>query len=386
MIEELAEGVTVVGTAHVAQSSVDAVEETIRRERPQKVLVELDQRRFEALQDPDSWQNTDIIEVIRQNKQHMFLLQLYLAAMQAQMGKETGVSPGGEMLKAIQVADEIGAEVVLVDRDVSITLRRGFGSMNFWQRLRLFWKVWMQILTPAEEGEEMDVEEMLETDAITRMTEEFAQFAPQIKTALIDERDEYMASHILEQAESGSVVAVVGAGHMAGIRRYHATRDTRPRQELDQPPKKKITVGKVLAFLIPLGVIGSFIYFGVTGDTQNLRDNLLIWIIANGTLAALGAIIARGHILSIITAFVAAPLTSLNPLLAAGWFAGLMEAKVHTPTVKDFQAIKGIETLREFWRNDVVRVLLVTALANLGSAIGTWIGLAEIIKSILGVS
>ncbi len=383
VIEELQPGVVVVGTAHVSQKSVEDVEATIRERQPEKVLVELDPKRYEALRDPDAWQNTDIIRILREKKQHLFLLQLYLANMQARMGRETGVAPGGDMLRAIQVAEDIGAEVVLIDRDVSITLKRGFGSMGFWQRTRLFWKVWMELLTPADGEKQPDIDDLLETDAVTAMTEEFARFAPAIKTALIDERDAYMASHIREEsAASGKLVAVVGAGHMAGIKRHLADNHSIDRDALDAPPRKRLTVGKVIGYGLPLFIIGAFVYLGVTGDFQALRENLLYWIIVNGVLSALGALLARGHILSAVVALVAAPLTSLSPALAAGWFAGATEAKMHTPTVSDFQAIKSIETMKDFYRNGVVRILLVTALANLGSVAGSWLGFAKIAQTL----
>ncbi|MGB1585915.1 MAG: TraB/GumN family protein [Thermoplasmatota archaeon] len=383
LIEELEQGV-IVGTAHVSAKSVQDVENTIRARQPQRVLIELDPRRFEAIQDPDRWRNTDIVQVLREKKQHLFLLQLYLANMQARVGRETGVRPGSEMLRAVEVAEEIGAEVVLIDRDVTITLKRGFGAMGFWQRLKLFWNVWADILTPSKE-EPMDVDAMLQTDAITAMTDEFARFAPVVKTALIDERDAYMASHIEAESAKGSLVAVVGAGHLPGIRR-HLAQGTKEidREALDQLPPKRFTVGKFLAYAVPLAILGAFGYAWQTGGFDELLANLKIWIFWNGLLAAVGAMLALGHPLSWIVAFIAAPITSINPLLAAGWFAGLTEAKVRTPKVADFEAISHIETLRGFWTNPVVRVLLVTALANVGSSIATYLAGYQIVQNLFG--
>ncbi len=391
VIEQPSDNIILVGTAHISQASVDEVEEAIRTHRPTRVLVELDPRRYDALKDPEAWQNTDVIQVLRQKKQHLFLLQLYLASMQAKMGRETGVAPGSEMLAAVQAADEVGAEVVLMDRDIGITLKRGFGSMGFWQRLRLFWRVWMEVLTPADKDQEpLDVDALLQTDAITQMTEEFARFAPVVKTALIDERDAYMAGHIHETGSAGhKLVAVLGAGHMPGILRHlKAENDIPDREGLDELPPPRLTVGKVLAFVIPVAILGAFGYLAYqgfqTGNWNDLREAGLAWILINGTLSALGAALALGHPLSILVAFVAAPITSLNPLLAAGWFAGLTEAKMRTPKVSDFQAIKHIETLGQFWRNGVVRVILVTALANLGSSVATWIAAGKIIDVLGG--
>lgn len=386
LIKTIQDGLVVVGTAHVSARSVADVEQTIRKHKPAKVLIELDERRYEALRDPERWQNTDIVEILRQKKQHMFLLQLYLANMQARVGRETGSKPGAEMMRAIEVADEIGAEVMLIDRDVGITLRRGFGAMGFFQRLRLFWNVWSEVLTPTKSDGTTDVDAMLETDAITAMTEEFAAFAPEIKNSLIDERDAYMATHIHEQHQrAGSVVAVVGAGHLPGIERHLAAAGDMPwRFHLDQEPAKKFQVGKLIAWVLPIAIIGAFVGLLAQGEYGALKEAVAWWVIVNGGLSALGAAIAFGHPLSIIVAFIAAPITSINPTLAAGWFAGLTEAKMRTPTVRDFQAIQAIETLRDFWRNGVVRIILVTALANVGSSIGTFVAGTKTFDLLLG--
>jgi pheromone shutdown-related protein TraB len=373
VIETLPGGVTVVGTAHVSATSVAEVEGTIRAQRPKQVLVELDPGRLKALRDPEAWQNTDIIQVIRQKKQHLFLLQLYLSAMQGSMGRETGVPPGTELLRAVEVAEEVGAEVVLIDREVAITLKRGFGAMGGWAKLRLFWNVMRQVLTPGQR-EPVDVEKLLEQDAITEMTEQFAKFAPVVKIALIDERDSFMASHIKERAAFGPLVAVVGAGHLAGIRRLlESPSRIPPREGLLTLPKKRVTFGRVFAYALPLILAAGLAYLLVTSQVEHLKSSLLAYILFTSIGAAAGAAIAFGHPLSILTAAVAAPTKIFHPVLASGWFAGLVEAKVRTPKVADFQAIKQIETLGEFWRNGVVRILLVTALTNLGAIVGNFL-------------
>lgn len=381
-----------VGTAHVAASSVAEVEQTIRGRRPAKVLVELDPRRLDALRDPEAWQRTDIVRIIREGKQHLFMLQLYLASVQAQMGRETGVAPGAELLRAVQVADEVGAEVVLIDRDIAVTLKRGFGTLGFWARMRLFYNLWAEVMTPAaaEQGK-LDVEGLLKSDAITQMTEEFARVAPSIKVALIDERDDYMASHIAEQAAvstaSGGVVAVVGAGHMAGIKARLAS-STPPtkatRVELDRPPAPRLTVGKVIGWAIPVAIVAFFVYLAITGQFALLREQALEFVLITGTLSALGCILALGHPVAVVVAFFAAPIGVLHPLLATGWFAGIAQAWLRKPTVADFQAIKQIETLRQFWANGVVRVLLVTALTNVGAMVSTAIVIPRLFQAAAG--
>jgi pheromone shutdown protein TraB len=389
VIETLRDGVVVVGTAHVSATSVAEVESTIRAQRPRKVLVELDPARLKALQDPDAWLNTDIFRILREKKHHMFLLQLYLAAMQAQMGRDTGVAPGSELLRAVQVADEVGAEVVLIDRDVGITLRRGFGAMGFWARLRLFWKFWTQLLTPAEEGPEPTVEDLLKNDAITQMTEEFAKFAPVIKTALIDERDDFMASHIVEQARLAGlegpaaadaatrgaaarprgIVAVVGAGHMAGIKARLADPARIPeRALLLQPPPRRFPLAMVLGLALPLALAVWLGYLALHGHAEQVVGFLYLWVFLHMALAGLGALLARGHPAAILTGALAAPITSILPVgVKSGWLAGLVQAKLRTPKVKDFQAIKHIQTFGQFWGNGIVKILTVTSLTILGS-------------------
>lgn len=371
VIETLPGGVTVVGTAHVSPTSVAEVEATIRAQRPRQVLVELDPARLKALRDPEAWQNTDIIQVLRQKKQHLFLLQLYLAAMQGSMGRETGVAPGTELLRAVEVAEEVGAEVVLIDREVSITLKRGFGAMGGWARLRLFWNVWMQIFTPGKGEGPVDVEKMLQQDAITEMTEQFARFAPVVKVALIDERDAFMASHIQERAPHGPLVAVVGAGHLAGIRSHlRSPASIPPRDGLLALPRKRFSVAKALAYALPLLIAGALAYYIINGQAEDFKNALLAYVLFTGIGAGLGATLALGHPISILVAAVAAPTKILHAPIASGWFAGFAEAKLRTPKVADFQSIKHIETFGEFWRNGVVRVLLVTALTNLGAMVG----------------
>jgi pheromone shutdown-related protein TraB len=387
LITAVGDRVVLVGTAHVSPTSVAAVEATIRERRPAKVLVELDPARLAALKDPEAWTKTDLFRVLKEKKQHLFLLQLYLAAMQAQMGRQTGVSPGAELLRAVEVADEVGAQVVLIDRDVRVTLKRGFASMGFWARLRLFWKVWVAVLTPVDkEAQPLDVEKLLETDAITRMTDEFAKFAPEIKVALIDERDAVMASHIAEESAASAVVAVVGAGHLAGIQRHLADPAAIPlRAPLLQPPRRRVGVGTILLFGLPVLFGAAIAWYLVNGRTAELLHHTESWIVLHAVLAGLGAALALGHPLAILTGAATAPFTSFLPTgLKSGWLAGLVQASRRKPTVGDFAAIKQIETFRAFWTNGVVRVLTVTAMTNLGSLVATWIVAAQVFGGVFG--
>jgi pheromone shutdown-related protein TraB len=245
--------------------------------------------------------------------------------------------------------------------------------MGGWAKLRLFWNIIRQVFTPGTD-EALDVDKLLEHDAITEMTEQFAKFAPVVKVALIDERDAYMASHIRERAARGPLVAVVGAGHLGGIRRLLAAPEAiPPRDALETIPPKRITVGKVLAYALPLLIAGALAYFIINGQAERLKSSILAYVLFTGIGAALGAALALGHPVSVLVAAVAAPTKIFHPVLASGWIAGATEAKLRTPKVADFQAIKQIETLGEFWRNGVVRVLMVTALTNLGALTGNFL-------------
>lgn len=377
------------GTAHVAASSVAEVETTIRERRPARVLVELDTRRLEALRDPEAWRKTDIVRIIKEGKQHLFLLQLYLASVQANLGRGTGVTPGAELLRAVQVADEVGAEVVLIDRDIAITLKRGFGALGLWQRLRLFYLLWMEVMTPADKDNpaKVDVEALLKSDAITQMTEEFARVAPPIKTALIDERDDFMASHIAEQAAKGQpLVAVVGAGHLAGIKRRLDPPQTLPdRATLLQLPKRRFPVGLVLSLIIPLALGSYLTYLFLHGHTEQVIGILYLWIALHIIGAGLGAALARGHPAAIATGALAAPITSFLPVgVKSGWLAGLVQAMLHKPKVEDFEAIKHIETFGQFWGNGIVRILTVTSLTILGSELASLVAGYIVVHQVLG--
>ncbi|MEK6985668.1 MAG: TraB/GumN family protein [Candidatus Thermoplasmatota archaeon] len=369
-MDEIRDGVVLVGTAHISATSVAEVESVIRARRPAKVLVELDPGRLVALRDPEAWKRTDLFQILRAKKQHLFLLQLYLSAMQAQMGRQTGVKPGAELLRAIEVAEEVGAQVVLIDREVRVTLKRGFSSMGLWARLRLFWNVWMQLLTPADKNAKpFDVDALLETDAITRMTDEFARFAPDIKVALIDERDAVMASHIEEESRTGTVVAVVGAGHVPGMKRFLAAPATiPPRAPLLEMPPRRVGLGTFLAIAVPVVLAAAVAGYAVNGRYEEILAYGRLWILLHVAFAGAGALIALGHPLAALTGGLAAPFTSVLPTgLKSGWLAGMVQARQRKPTVGDFEAIKTIERLRDFWTNGVVRVLTVTAMTNLGS-------------------
>lgn len=379
------DNIVLIGTAHISQESVDEVQEVIKKYKPDIVAVELCPRRYESLTQKANWENTPITSLLKSNKAYLMLAQTFLSSIQRRLGKEYGVEPGSEMVAALDIAKKKKIDIALVDRDISITLKRAWRKMGIREKWRLSWEFLKALVGYSdEELEELDLQELMKQDVISTMMEEFGQIAPSVSNVLIHERDQYIAKKILEESHKGKIVAVVGAGHLKGIEK-HLKDDSLAEvdvKHLEEVPKKRFSVMKTIAYAIPIFVIALFAYLMLTGSWELATEAILAWIIINGSLSALGALIARGHPFSIIAAFAAAPITSLNPALAAGWFAGFVEAKMRTPMVKDFQGLSKIDSTKDFLNNRVIRLLMVVALANVGSILGTFVSLYYIIPKI----
>ena len=371
-----------VGTAHVSSASVTLVREQIDEYGPDLVAVELCESRLKSLKRPDDLANSDLLNIINEGRSSMILLQSALAAQQRRMGIETGEKPGAELLAAIEAADAAEIPHELIDRDVVITLRRAWRKMG----LREKWRVLNALLWDEDDDEVVDFDEMLEdTDLLSAMMEEAKAVAPRAGEVLIDERDAYLAGRIQQIRGKGRILAVVGAGHLSGI----VDNLQKPPQETtsnlanlrEEPPKPRWP--KVIMWAIPLilaSVVGWLVY---NGETDALKETLWYWLAANAALAGIGVALARGHPLSILVGAAASPITSLNPTLAAGWFAGYTQLKVAAPTGKDAAEFLALQDLGVFWNNRVGRVLLVTAFGNIGSALGAWLAGGAIIGILL---
>ncbi|MBW3581491.1 MAG: TraB/GumN family protein [Euryarchaeota archaeon] len=385
---QIGDNILLVGTAHVSKSSVEEVREAIETFRPDTVAVELDEVRHKAITNRKEWEATPFTKLLKGTTLYFFLAQTFLASYQRRMGEAEGVEPGAEMLEALRAGEASGAEVALADRDIGVTFKRAFAVMGFREKMRILWEL-MRALVGAEKEEEREpVDKLLDQDVITTMMEELGEFAPSIKSVVIDERDLYLATRIMDATEGNTkkVVGVVGAGHLQGIKKQLEDPSPVSLELLEHIPRKSIRWGKIIGYGIPLLVLALFGWLAwdayQTGSYERLVNAALYWVVINGALSALGALIARGHILSIITAFIAAPITSLNPALAAGWFAGLTEAFVRKPTVADFNGLAHLVTMKDMFNNQVMRVIMVAALANVGSAIGTYLALGEILRSV----
>ncbi len=360
--------VYLVGTAHVSAKSVQDVRDTVAAVAPDTVAVELCEPRYRGMKGADGWKNTNIFQVVKQKKATFLLAQLALQAFYRRLGKQLEVQPGAEMLAGIECAEAAGARLELMDRRIDITLKRIWRGLGFWQKTKLLFLMCGAVFGEDEIGED-EIEQLKNRDQLEGMMGEMGKNLPGVKERLIDERDVYL-SQKLRTMPGKRIVAVAGAGHVPGIVAH--VREEIPLAPLEelQPPSRW---SKVWPWLIPALVVALVAWGFVRGGADQGIGSIAIWVLANGVCAAVGAVLALAHPLTVLAAFVAAPITSLNPMVAAGWVAGLVQAWIRPPTVGDFEALPGaLESFRGFVTNPAIRILLVVVLTNLGSSIGTF--------------
>jgi len=371
--------IILIGTAHVSRASAELVKRVIEDEKPDTVCVELDEQRYESIRQANKWKDTDIFKIIREKKTTLMLINLAVASFQKRVAKQFGVEPGMEMLQGIRSAEETGARLVLADRNIQITFARIWASVGFWGKIKLMTQILWSILS-SEEITEDELEKMKTRDMLDAMLEEFTEQAPRLKTPLIDERDQYLAQKIRE-APGSKVVAVVGAAHVPGI-----TREIQREHDLGAltalPPKSNWP--KIVGWALPVAIVALIAVTFFLNPSVGVQQTIS-WLLWTGLLSGLGAAAALAHPLAVLTAVVAAPLTTLHPLLAAGWFAGFTQAYFHRPSVRDFESLsEDVLSVKGFWRNRVTRILLVVTLCNIGASFGTFIAGADIVRRFLG--
>ena len=378
ILERDGKQIILIGTAHVSRHSAQLVSDTIASEQPDTVCVELCNNRLSAIRDKDRWQNMDIVKIIKEKKALMLFMNLLLAAFQKKIADKFGIKPGQEMINAIAAAEKIGAGIIPADREIQTTLSRIWRGMGLWEKTKLIFSMVLSF-GQTDEIEETDIEKMKHQDILQSLLSEIKEDHPIIGEVLINERDQFLAQSI-RSAPGNKIVAVVGAAHVPGILEYiqqNTPIDLAALKMLPPPGK----TGKVLKWLIPGLIVMLFIIgFLIEGKGAG-TDMIWIWVLANGIFAGIGALIALAHPYTIFSSVIAAPLTSLNPMIAAGWVAGLVEAFARKPKVRDLEAIpEDITSVKGFWRNNVTRILLVVVFTNLGSSIGTMTALPLMIK------
>ncbi len=379
MIHRLNHGdktITLIGTAHVSRESAELVTSVIAAEKPDTVCVELCPARYQAIQEKNAWQDMDIIKVIREKKAFLLLANLMLAAFQKRIAAKLDVTPGQEMLSAIAAATAAGAGIHLADRDIRTTLGRVWRFLGLWGKIKLILQLALS-LGQADEIQEADIERMKQEDMLQSVLSELGRSLPVIKEILIDERDRFLAEKI-RTAPGRRIVAVVGAGHVPGIKAAWQTPvDLTALSAL--PPKSRLS--SMIQWLLPGGILLLMVAGFFFGGAATGTDMIILWVLANGILAGLGALIALAHPLTILSSVLAAPLTSLNPMIAAGWVSGLVEAFSRKPRVRDFENLSvDILSLRGFWHNKVTRILMVVVFTNLGSSLGTLVAIPLMAK------
>ncbi|MEJ2385035.1 MAG: TraB/GumN family protein [Xanthomonadales bacterium] len=368
---------TLIGTAHVSRSSAEAVRELATAERFDAIAVELCQARYDALTAERKWTDLDLYQILREGKAGLVMANLALSAYQRRIAEQFGIEPGAEMRAAAVAATEQGLPLQLVDRDLATTLKRSYASVPWYKRLYLMAGLAMGMVS-SEEIDEESIEKLKEGDILESTFTEFAEQSPELYDALIAERDRYMAARLREEnrdAAGRRVLVVIGAGHMDGLARHLEAGQSEPaaeRSELDVLPRRS-NWPRVIPWAIMVLVLTGFI-IGFLRSPELGWQLVFIWVAINGGLAALGALLARGHPLTVLSAVIAAPITSLNPTIAAGMVTGLVESWLRKPRVADLENLRfDITTLKGWFRNPATRILLVFFLSNLGSAIGTWV-------------
>lgn len=381
---------TILGTAHVSRSSAEEVKRLIETGDFDSVAIELCEARFQSLTGDKRWRELDLFKILREGKAGMVMASLALGAYQQRLADQFGIEPGAEMRAAVAAAKASGAELQLIDRDLNVTLKRVYRSIPFWRRFVLFSGLVTSMFSSDEISEE-DIENLKQGDILESTFSEFAEHSPEIYQSLIAERDQFMTSRLrlLNQANETDdapqkVLVVIGAGHMQGMLPLIENDQSDSQEKIAElneiPPAARWP--KLIPWIITALVLTGFA-IGFSREPDLGWQLVVLWVLINGTFAAIGTAIARGHPLTILSAFLAAPLTSLNPAVGAGMVTGLVEAWIHKPTIDDLSSLRSdVTSIKGWFKNHATRILLVFFFANLGSAIGTWVAGYQIFSSL----
>jgi len=379
--------ITLIGTAHVSQLSVEMVEEKITTGDYDCVAVELCSPRLENITNQAWWKNLDIYQIFKKKKAGLLLINLALTAYQKRLAERIGVEAGKEMIRAVELSYEKDLRLEVIDRNISTTLHRLVTEVSFWQKMKIVGGLIAGVFVGEEISEEQ-IEDLKRGDMLHAVVSEFGEELPEIKRVLIDERDEYMVGRLAEVSASHDapkkILALVGAGHLMGMM---ASIDSPPDaghlQELDQKPPPSKT-GLYVGWGICILILSMFVV-GFKQSPELGGQLVATWILLNGGLSALGTALALGHPVSIFAAFFAAPLTSLNPTIGAGMVVGLVESYMRKPKVGDFETLReDITHYSMWWKNRVARLLLIFFFSSFGSMIGTYAAGASIVTQLFG--
>lgn len=376
--------IILLGTAHISKESIEDAEKMIREHTPDVIAIELDKERYDSIQNAEAWKKLDIVKVLKEGKGFVMMANLILSSFQKRLGADVGVKPGDEMRSAIAVAQELSIPTAMVDRPIQTTLRRAWAKNSFWGKMKLLTVLFASIFEKEEISREQ-IEQLKNSNEMDTLMLELAKELPTVKQVLIDERDEYLASHIWDTS-GNKVLAVLGAGHLPGVEKYlqniasgKATTDT---SAIEVIPTKKIGT-KFLGWIFPVLIVTLIVAGFFMGGIETSFEMLLRWFLWNGSLAALGTALALGHPLAILVGFIGAPLGTLNPFLAVGLFTGLTQAALKKPKIEDMESLQdSLSSIKSLYKNRISRVLLVFFLSSLGGAIGNFIAVPTLVSSL----
>jgi pheromone shutdown-related protein TraB len=365
-----------IGTAHVSQGSIDEVTQAIREEMPSMVCVELDEGRYSSITQQDNWERLNVSKVLREGKGFLLIANMALASFQRRLGNELGVKPGEEMIASVNTAKEMGIAYSLCDREVQVTLRRAWACCSLWSKCKLLATLLSSVFV-TEKLNADEIEKLKDSNELDGMMGELANYLPEVKGTLIDERDRYLSTKIWAAAgqTNGSTLAVLGAGHLQGVKaqleKFAAGEVPSSLDQLEAIPPKSF-FSKSIKWIIPILIIGIIVTGFLRADFSVFIEMLWRWVLWNGGLAALGCTLALGHPLAILVSFLGAPFTTLNPFIGVGILSGLVQATLWKPRVQDAENFSAdIASLKGVYRNRISKVLLVFFLSSLGSVIAT---------------
>jgi len=370
--------ITLIGTAHVSHLSAQEVLENLSNGSYDAIAIELDEERYKGLNQDKAWENTDIIQLIKQKKTGLLMAQLVLASYQKRIAKANSIQVGQEMMTAIDYAKTHEIRLLKIDRSVTVTFQRIWRALNFFDKMSMLTQLITSVFTN-EEISEADLEKLKEQDILQAALSEISTKFPKVAEALIFERDRIMA-YKLRHASGQNIVAIVGAAHVSGIISHLDNPHLEISDLMIVPPTKPSS--KILSYIFPLSIVALIVITMIM--TPNMALNTVIkFIVFNGSLAALGTLLAFGHPVSILTAFIAAPIGILSPVLATGWFAGLAEAYMRKPKVNDFMNLQDDAMhLKGWWKNRVLRILLVVMMANIFASFGSIMTSIDLFKNL----
>lgn len=377
--------IILIGTAHISQESITQVTETIKAEQPNAVAIELDEQRLATMKNPESWKNLDIVKVLKSGQSFVLMANLILSSFQRRMGSDVGVKPGEEMKAAIDVAESENIPTVMVDRPIQTTLKRAWAKNSLWGKCKLL----AALLSSAFETEQISaeqIENMKNSNEMDAMMEELADYLPKVKEVLIDERDEYLAAHIWK-SQGDKVVAVLGAGHLPGVEKHlralaNGIKSDDTSKIAEIPPAS--LASKIAGWVFPIAIVGLLVAGFFTGGAVSSLQMLVQWLLWNGSLSALGTVLAGGNILAVVAGFFGAPIATLNPVIGVGLITGLVQAAVCKPKVSDMENLySDVTSVKTFYKNRILRVLLVFFLSSIGGLIGNLIAVPSLVTSLV---